>query len=88
MTEPLNLVNRMVSKPAKSIFTEIGVLLLGQRGIRRYRVPDRMPQQARSVPNPYDEAGKFRAHLITVIQDTISDELAEEFEKNTEDYPK
>ena len=29
---------------------------------------------------------KFRNHLITVIKDTISDEVAEEFEKNTEDW--
>ena len=29
---------------------------------------------------------KFRAHLITVIKDTISDELAEEFEKSTEEW--
>ena len=30
--------------------------------------------------------GNFRAHLITVIKDTISDELADEFETNTEDW--
>ena len=30
--------------------------------------------------------GKFREHLINVIKDTISDELADEFEKETEDW--
>ncbi|MCE2393549.1 hypothetical protein J4G02_02935 [Candidatus Poribacteria bacterium] len=30
--------------------------------------------------------GKFRDHLITVIKDTISDEVAEDFERNTEDW--
>lgn len=30
--------------------------------------------------------GKFRDHLLTVIKDTISDEVAEEFERNTEDW--
>ena len=30
--------------------------------------------------------GKFRDHLITVIKDTISDEVAEEFERSTEDW--
>ena len=30
--------------------------------------------------------GKFRTHLITVIKDTISDEIAEEFETSTEDW--
>ena len=29
---------------------------------------------------------KFRSHLITVIKDTISDEVAEEFERDTEDW--
>ena len=29
---------------------------------------------------------KFREHLITVIKQTISEEFAEEFEKETEDW--
>ncbi len=29
---------------------------------------------------------KFRDHLVTVIKDTISDEVAEEFEKSTADW--
>ena len=28
----------------------------------------------------------FRTHLVAVIKDTISDELAEEFERNTQDW--